>query len=553
MLSFLYTLVTVVSLFPPCHSAYCDSSLLSLTQMVPLSISSLHKPPSLFNMTLPLDSLTVTGMSLSCRTAAGCGTLSALFLSHTDKQVSLHPSLIRFYLSSNWAYDAQFKLYLGPVSTKSLTLSLEFSLSPDSGPLLISSSLYGCEARLQQVQTRQLLQYDLAPAPPLPDPEYTGLVHGGVVSGGVGKLTDGDVRTRVEWNSSTAQTLHFLFRFDRAYNLTELELVSLLPFPINQVSVTARQDSCNVTTNSIGLIAVSLHQCGYLFLSLEIPAGPFLLSEVRIRTETGLLTGKNSPNLNLATPSTPSLFNVATLAAVLVTFFLTSLLCLLVLAASCLCLRRRTGISRWISRTRRYKRRADYMTMKTSDKSCTDPSQPEMDTDHNYATLNPPGELEASSVYVDMSTAAKNQPIPPPSRTASPPPPASSFYMSMRIRDGPEASPGGFFSRIREKLSQMRSSLPLSPGHGPGTQLEAASDGAGFQQTEKASTTITRRGGIKMKSNPGIVSSPTCPPPRPPSDQSGGREKTSEGLKQAGENMESGLSRKGAIKLKESI
>ncbi|KAI6660599.1 hypothetical protein LOD99_14183 [Oopsacas minuta] len=528
----------------------CQSPLITITQLVPATSPSLHKSPSLFNITLPMNSLTLTGISLSCDTLSGCGSISSLILSHLDKEVSLHYTLLQHYISSNWSYDTSFNLYLGPVSAQFFTLSIVFdsNIAPSS-PVTVSSTLYGCEAELEEVPTRQILQYDLIPAPSTPDNEYTGLVHNNVVSGGVGILTDQLIGDVVTWDSFNNQNLSLLFRLDTIYNLTQIIISSPDSSTYSLTEIYTELANCEITIQTLGSVNLGSCSGSYLFVTVKIISDSFSISEVQLFTVDGNMSGKNNPINVKKSLDDVNIQIFVICVTIILTFLLTSLLSLVIVAVVYAITHRRRGCAQWIFRSTIFqKRKNDYMTMKKDTKSseCIEPSSriPEA-VDHDYCTLKFRDDLEGSSVYVDMSGSVNPKPIDTPSTDLSSPPKSgedSDLYMSMKIRSNPQASPatGGFFSRLKNWHTQWRQL--------PSTVEEAAN---GEPDTGKKAVTLSRRGGVKIKS----LSQPSTPPPRfsrPLSTAQTGNNIATSNQELSQKDNEIKLSEKGANKLKNS-
>ena len=481
----------------------CFDPLISINQLVPPSSTTLNKSHSLFNMTLPIDSLSLTGLSLSCETRTGCGSLSSLTIFLLDKQVTIDSTLLQHYTTSNWSHDRSFKLYVGPISPQYLTLSVEFEAT--SSPVVLSSTLYGCEAKLGDVPTRQILQYDLIPTPSALDSEYTGITRNEVTSGGVGILTDQLTQDVVTWDSFKDNNISILFRFDIKYELTGLIVSSPDPLAYSLTEVSTELMSCRFTESVPGSVILSRCTGSYLFLAIKCVSESVSISEVQLLTEEGQLSGKSSPVIE--TPQSNTNTGLSILITILLTFLFTSLICIVTVVIIYLVINRRKGYDRWIFRSKLFhKRNGDYLTMKGSGKLSghAEPSSQTPDTtDHVYCTLKVKDDLETSSVYVDMSGKVINKPTDTPDIDLPPVPPSPSKennYMSMNIRSDSEPTPatGGFFSRFKNWRTQWR---PLPPS------VEGIPESSNIA---KKNVSLNRRGGVRIKS----LSQPSTPPPR---------------------------------------
>lgn len=482
----------------------CVDPLITINQLVPPGSTSLHKSPSLFNMTLPLDSLSLTGLSLSCETRTGCGSLSSLMIFLLDEQVTFNSTLLHHYTTSNWSYDRSFKLYIGPISPQYLTLSVEFEAT--SSPVALSSTLYGCEAKLADVPTRQILQYDLIPSPSTLDSDYTGITDNDVTSGGVGILTDQLTQGVVTWDSFKDNNISILFRFDVKYKLTGLTMSSpdALAFSLTEISTELM--SCRFTESETDSFVISECTGSYLFLVITCVSDSVSISEVQLLTEEGQLFGKSSPVIETTQDNDNTTLTI--LLTIFLTFLFTALVCIVIAVVISLVINRRKGYNRWIFRSKVFhKRNGDYLTVKGSGKlpGLTEPSLQTPDKiDHDYCTLKFKEDLETSSVYVDMSGEVVNKPIDTPDANLPPVPPSPSKennYMSMKIRSDSEATPttGGFFSRFKNWHTQWKR---LPPNVEEGVTETSNID--------KKNVSLNRRGGVKIKS----LSQPSTPPPR---------------------------------------
>ena len=491
-----------------CYSA-CSSSLITITQLVQPGSSSLHKPPSLFSMTLPMYSLTLTGISLSCKTHAGCGSISSITISHPEQQVTLKRDLLQHYVSSNWTYETSFKLYLGPASSRYLTLSIHFDSVAPVSPVTVSSTLYGCEADRDAVPTRQILQYDLIPAPSTPDPEYTGLVNNKLVSGGVGILTDQKTETTMTWHLAENKKVSLLFRLDKNYSLTSVNILSPNHSSFELTQVRAELTDCEFTLRT----SLLLDSCegSYFLLTVRSKHTSFSISEVQLLTEEGQLSGKKYP-INITSSNGSYSPIVLVFIVFFVTFLLTSLLCIILAAGACTCYRRRRGYERWSFRSLNFQRRKrDYETVKMSSRSSDSAQHTAEKVKHDYCTLKIEGELEAS-LYVDMSSSVVPNPSDTPPSPPPPPPKADRTepqYVSMRIRSGSSAGsgPGGFLARLKYWGTRTQATQLVEEGE---VGTESAGENVGTTKS------LGRRGGVKMKSSSPHTSRPAPAPARPP-------------------------------------
>ena len=424
-------------------------------------------------------------------------------------------------MSSNWTYETSFKLYIGPASSRYLSLSIHFDPTAAGSPVTVSSTLYGCEADRDSVPARQILQYDLIPGPSSPDPEYTGLVDNRLVSGGVGILTDQRTDATMTWRSDGEQLVSLLFRLDRNYSLTSVNILSPDYSSFLLTHVRAELTECQFTFQSAA--SVSLGGCAgnYLLITLKPKSNSFSISEVELLTEEGQLSGKKYP----VTPQDTSQENYSPVTLVLVVFVitivLTSVVCIVVTVCVYACYRQRRGFERWSFRSLNQRRKGNYETMKKSIKSSECEQQPTAEkVNHDYCTLKIAEELEAS-LYVDMSSsvnpkpadtpALSTPPTSPPPRSPHPPHKAEHHYMSMKLRAGSSASSnqGGFFARL--KYWGLRTQGNQVPEEGDVT-TESAAENVG------ATRSINRRGGMKMKAKNPSTSRPPPPPARPTSE-----------------------------------